>query len=367
MMSDLDIAVLLEPLEGDTPCGESLIHDAEYDAIRNARRADDASVPAGVWQKPIKVADWQEVEERCSRVLSTRSKDLTIAAWLGEAWLNRHGLLALPQCLRLVVELCERYWGELYPLPRDGDLGFRAAPLTWMARAYPDLLAMQVEIFSGAEGLPGTLGQWKNATRTALAVRDRTDVPAAQREASDKACEVLQAAARATPASQLRMALASLEAAKPLVERLDAWCAPRLEHETPSFAVLFETMSEVKTLLMECLAMHPDDLLSPQLQVRAASGEDGEQTASSAGGMFWAATAPTSPTSREIAYRQLELIVDFLARYEPHSPVPYLIRRALEWGKKPLPELLRELISGDVEAQRLWTFLGVVGEGGTEI
>lgn len=73
---------------------------------------------------------------------------------------------------------------------------------------------------------------------------------------------------------------------------------------------------------------------------------------------------PGIPQSRDDAYRQLATIAEYLARYEPHSPVPYLIQRALEWGSKPLPLLLRELTSGDVDGQRLLTFLGLLpGEG----
>ena len=58
------------------------------------------------------------------------------------------------------------------------------------------------------------------------------------------------------------------------------------------------------------------------------------------------------PASREEAYRQLLLIAEYLARTEPHSPVPYLIRRGVEWGNKPLSELLGELISADAESRR---------------
>ena len=66
------------------------------------------------------------------------------------------------------------------------------------------------------------------------------------------------------------------------------------------------------------------------------------------------------PASREEAYRQLLSIAEYLARTEPHSPVPYLIRRGVEWGNKPLSELLGELISADAESRRLWTLLGVL-------
>lgn len=66
------------------------------------------------------------------------------------------------------------------------------------------------------------------------------------------------------------------------------------------------------------------------------------------------------PSSREQAYRQLAQIADYLARTEPHSPVPYVIRRAVEWGNQPLGELLDELISADAESRRLWRLLGVL-------
>ena len=71
-------------------------------------------------------------------------------------------------------------------------------------------------------------------------------------------------------------------------------------------------------------------------------------------------TASGVPQSREDAYRQLGVIAEYLARYEPHSPVPYLIQRALEWGRKPLPVLLAELTSGDADGQKLWSFLGLL-------
>jgi type VI secretion system protein ImpA len=44
--------------------------------------------------------------------------------------------------------------------------------------------------------------------------------------------------------------------------------------------------------------------------------------------------------------------------------VPYLIQRALEWGRTPLPVLLRELTSGDADGQRLWSFLGLLRNEG---
>ena len=48
--------------------------------------------------------------------------------------------------------------------------------------------------------------------------------------------------------------------------------------------------------------------------------------------------------TREQAYQTLARIANFLARIEPHSPVPYLLHRAIAWGGMSLRELLPELL-----------------------
>jgi type VI secretion system protein ImpA len=359
MMLDLDVTSLLQPLPGNSPCGVSLIHDMEYDTIRAARRADDPSVPSGIWQTALKVADWQAVEQDCRHVLATRSKDLTIAAWLGEAWLNRYGLPALPHCFELIGGLCERYWDDLHPMPRDADLGFRAAPLAWIANAYADLLSAQVELFEGRDGLRGTLAQWQSAQHATLTANARKDVPAAQREAATRLSAALKDAARATSPEYLRVRRNALDAARILIDLLDSWCTPRLGAEAPSFARLTEAITQAGLVLAECLSMHPNSE-SPYRAASEAGGTPVVPSSVLAGIDNEARPVPGTPHSREDAYRQLASIAEYLAHYEPHSPVPYLIQLALDWGRKPLPVLLRELTSGDVDGQRLSTVLGLL-------
>jgi type VI secretion system ImpA/VasJ family protein len=68
--------------------------------------------------------------------------------------------------------------------------------------------------------------------------------------------------------------------------------------------------------------------------------------------------------SREDAYRQLSSIADYLEKIEPHSPTPYLVRRAVSWGEMSLAELLKELV-GDNPAnlKPVYSLLGI--EDGT--
>ena len=59
---------------------------------------------------------------------------------------------------------------------------------------------------------------------------------------------------------------------------------------------------------------------------------------------------------------------DYLMQIEPHSPTPYLVKRAIGWGRMTLTELLAELIRNPNDLMELYSFLGMRGsetrEGG---
>jgi type VI secretion system protein ImpA len=46
-------------------------------------------------------------------------------------------------------------------------------------------------------------------------------------------------------------------------------------------------------------------------------------------------------------------------RIEPHSPCPYLVKRAVAWGKMPLTELLQEMVRSEGDLQELYGMLGM--------
>jgi type VI secretion system protein ImpA len=48
--------------------------------------------------------------------------------------------------------------------------------------------------------------------------------------------------------------------------------------------------------------------------------------------------------SRAEAYRQLAQAAARLRELEPHSPIPYLVQRAVELGGLPFPLLIKALI-----------------------
>ena len=68
---------------------------------------------------------------------------------------------------------------------------------------------------------------------------------------------------------------------------------------------------------------------------------------------------PAKVNTRAEAYRLLELAAAFLEQTEPHSPTPYLIKRAITWGRLPLPELMQEVIQEEGDISRYFSLLGI--------
>lgn len=134
------IETLLAPISAESPCGEPIRYAPEFDRLAEARREDDETLPTGVWQSTPQRADWEEVALMASSITTRQSKDLVVMSWLGEAWIKQHGISALPQALSLLALALERYPETLHPLIKDDDYDYRAAPLSWMAHRYMQLL-----------------------------------------------------------------------------------------------------------------------------------------------------------------------------------------------------------------------------------
>lgn len=351
----VSIADLLEPISAASPCGGSLRYENDYGLLRELRREDDTSLPTGVWQSEIKRGDWAALEKLARDILANRSKDLMVAAWLGEAWLHRDGLGGLCRALELLVGLCETYPNDVHPLAEEGDQTWRAAPFDWLVRRYAEILHTRSGLFEASSEFNAfTLSDWQQLQQRQVLRGDNKEAKL-QAETAKLTQQKLNELIRATPVSHWLNCLERLLSSQTSLDHLERWSDATLGEVAPSYSPLRSVIAALTTLMQEYIAMHPQR--PAPVEVASDAQLPGETAdPSSAHTQINGA----SPSSREDAYRQLVLIAEFLARTEPHSPVPYLIHRAVEWGSKPLGELLPELLSTDPEVRRVWTMLGVL-------
>lgn len=357
----IDVAALLAPIPGDHPAGEDLRHSAEVDALNDARRMDD-DTDKGIWQTNEKKADWKQVVSLGSELLTHRSKDLQIAAWVTQALRILQGPSGLATGLDLLRGLVETFWDDLYPRIDGDDLEARLGPILWLNEHLSrDLLTTVVVHPTGVEKHEHTLQDWQSAQRLQkLATRDSRTFREAVDDGAVTVEQIHQARDR-TPTAFYRELRRDLRAARTAADALGLALDRLAGIESPSLRRLTDTLDELTQFAEDSLRQRGaevEEAPPPPPPVDPVLGPDGAvglMTAAAA--MMVPAGPPGAPRSREEAYAMLHLIADFLAREEPHSPTSYLVRRAASWGRLTLPELYAELLGDRGEIGRLFSVL----------
>lgn len=67
-------------------------------------------------------------------------------------------------------------------------------------------------------------------------------------------------------------------------------------------------------------------------------------------------------TNRKVAFERLREVADYLKRTEPHSPVAYLVQRAIKWGDMSLESVIAELVKNNDVRRQVYETLGLKHE-----
>ena len=347
----IDVAAILAPLPGEQPAGVSLRYSGEYERIREARREDDASLPQGIWQAELKRANWDEVVGLCAGALTARSKDLQIAGWLLEGLVHRDGFAGIPVGLGILIGLCRAFWPVLLPEIEENDLSYRIAPFEWLNAHLPQTL-YRLPLTQPGIVTPVAYA-WEHYANALRLEQVQKANPNAKPPAGVRLAE-FEAAVAATPSAFYRGLLARLEASLELVGELDRLLEEKCAKEAPSLAGVRGAFANMQGLVQNVLRNRGEvPAMAEQSKAAPAAAEPADAPPPSA------ASYDGTIHDREQAYRLILEIAEFLARTEPHSPTPYLLRRAYSWGMMPLHELLGEMTRGRNDMAALFELLGL--------
>lgn len=343
---------LLAPISEARPGGEWLRDDPVFAQLRTLREEEDASLPMGVWQRELKRADWEGVERVAMQTLATRTKDLQVAVWLTEAWIHRYGFAGLGQGLRLIAALCRRFWDGLHPpLEEEGSVEGRLLPLVWMTKklAFP-LKSVPVTSPPPEDGKRYAWTDWETGLYLLkVAAVSRDEAESAEAGGMVSQAKFLNSASMtparwfSTLAEDVAGALAALDDVEQLlIER----CG---EAPVPSLTPLRDPLVAIEAFAAGVIAERKE-----KGEVQMAESDSPAPAPSAS---LPPAEGPI--TSRAEAYQRLREAADYLLRTEPHSPVPYLVRRAISWGNMSLAELLEELLHSHSDLPTVETLLGI--------
>jgi type VI secretion system protein ImpA len=345
----IDIESLLQPIAGDNPAGESLQYSGLYDEIREARRADDNVGQGG----DLKTSDWNEVLSLGTKALQERTKDLQVGAWLTEALLKLKGFAGLRDGLKLMGGLHHQFWEHVYPVIDEGDMDARANSLAWLDRQTAfGLKEVSLTNARGAESY--SLLQWESTRLpeefTKIA-QGNAEEAARIKEKSEKATEEWARLTRDTSRQFYEDLSTLLDQCQSEFQALDRVMDEKFGRQTPGLSELKKSLDEVRTLIgklvKEKRAAEPDEV-----------GSDASSSQEQEVGTV-ASTSTSSVRGRQEALKRLAELADFFHKTEPHSPVSYLVQRAVKWGNMPLQDWLQDVIKDASVLGQLQETLGI--------
>jgi type VI secretion system protein ImpA len=332
---------LLSPIAGDNPSGQDVRYDTKlllYDKIKEARRVDD-NLAQGAWEHERKVADYALVGKLAQEALTTRTKDLQLAAWLTEAALRTEGFSGLRQGLVLCHGLIDRYWDTLYPPLEDGDSELRAAPMDWLGSALEIPLKNTPLVRAGYDWLK--LKESRVVGYEDQAKTDKDKKARAKMLAEGKlAPEAFDKAFVETPKAFYLQSEKDLDSCLEALKSLDDLCTAKFGDAAPSLGKLKIGLEEVRhavhTLLEKKRETEPDPV-----EEKPAVGAEGGATAAADGSganpgtpvIVISVMNSSEPADRREVIASVARAAAFLRKREPHSPAPYLMMRGLRWGE----------------------------------
>jgi type VI secretion system protein ImpA len=362
--SVLDLDPLLTPIAGKNPAGESLRYAGPYDAIQEARREDDA-LAQGEWKRETKTADWAGVITMATEALAGKSKDLQIAAWLVEALVKRHGFAGLSEGLRLLRELQERFWESLHPSIEGGDVEPRIGPLEWMNEKLPPSIRA-VAVTQSTDGDAYSWLHWKESRTVDNLARQNPEAHQAALAEGKLSGERFDKAVAGTPRTYYETLDEDLNQCWDESEGLAKVVDSKFGRGAPSLLNIKKALEDCRTLITSIVKkkreLEPD---TAPAQPQRGSEPVGRPRAPSAVPLSSPSeNVPFAPQDRVDALRRLAAVADFFRRTEPHSPVSYLVQRAVHWGEMPLEVWLRDVISDENVLARVRETLGLRDQGG---
>ena len=368
----VDTEALLAPLAGAGGAGENAKHLAEYDSVLRevrAARAAAAALPGDAAAgEERKAANWGKIESESVEILRSKSKDLQVCAWMTEALVNNHGFAGLRDGLRVMTGLHERFWEGVYPEIYRGDEepddDGNPPPLpddAYDARILA-LEAMDRSVALALRNVPLTRSVFGHHSFEKYEYSSKFVIPEdldsldaderryieTQKAEGKITAEQWQKAKDATPADFYRLQLALLGECGEGFATFRRVVNERYEN-APGFPQLEKTLDQITSAVRNVLKEKVPDFGREGGAASGAAeqpGAAGGET-SGAGADNGAPSAAGQTRSRQEALRKLQEVADFFRRTEPHSPVSYLVHRAVKWGNMPLDAWLGEVLKND--------------------
>lgn len=358
----LDVARLVAPISDESPVGTDLRHDSSptsvyyqvKDARSQARNLERAAEMSGDTDSPP--ADWRPVLRVAPDVLADKSKDLEIAAYLIEALARTNGFAGLRDGFRVARGLVEQYGDDLFPLPDEDGLETRVAPLTGLNGEDVDGTLvhpiLNIPLTQPSSSEPLAAAQYQQARELERATPEARERRMAQGAAS---LQQFDTAVAETSREFFANLLDDIDACRAEFDGLNAALDDKYGEFAPPSSNLRGALEKCRETL---LAIARDKLPADEPDAEENS-DDAAQGAGEGATVQQSVQDAGAIRSREDAFRILSKVSEYFRKAEPHTPISYALDQVVRWGRLPLPELLKELISDESTVSQMFRLVGI--------
>ena len=373
----LDFDSLLAPIADDAPSGPSLREHPElsraFYAVREARNMameaeralarlalrqnSDFDKQPGGQEESRPVPNWGKVFDMAADLLCHHSKDLWAVSWLIEANIRISGLAGLRDGLRLCRLMSEQFWETIHPRPdEDEGTGHSVAQLAGLDNTLGAVLEAAPILPTDDQITWSSYQQAIDLDKLAPELRDeRIQAGAVTTQAFEKAMRDAGRQTLLEVQADLAETMGELKLFAETMHRLcgkDAsgipLCPPtsKLERTLDRLTQTFNTFT--RGMLVEAVAGESTE--------GAIAGELTEASShqQASGNLMQRPVA-----SRDEALQHLLRVADYFRKAEPHSPVSYALEQAVRWGRMPLPDLLKDLVSDQTVLGEVFKRMGI--------
>jgi type VI secretion system protein ImpA len=360
----IDFEAILQPISEENPSGESLQYSGLYDEIREARRADE-NLSQGQWQIELKVADYRQVIQLAVPALERQTKDLQIGVWLSESLVKEYGFAGLRDSLKLLVGLQETFWETLFPEIDEGDMEGRANAIEWLD-GQVSFATKQAKITGGAGY---SYFDFEDSKR--FDIPENIDTLDSTDQQKFRELQAQAEKENRVTADKWRKAKAASRRAfyEELVFVLDECSAQFKEfnrvieekfdrNQVPGTSNLKKALDDIQSLVKKLYEEKRAEEPDPADEAPTETAEEGSEATAANGGVKTVAVAAGAIQNRQDALKRLADLAEYFRKTEPHSPISYLVQRAVKWGEMPLESWLQDVIKDEAVLFQLRQTLG---------
>lgn len=334
----INIEAYLQDIDPDHVCGDDLQYDPEFIALEQAIKGKPEQQVGGTIQE-AEPPNWREIK-KSSESLLTRTIDLRILIFYLRSLIATEGYTGLQQGLELLKTLVEHRWNEVHPLldPDDDNDPTERVNILMALCDYETMLRPLTQIPLIESKLIGKF----NFREVSIAAGKTTAT------STEKVVEQssINGAIQDSEAESLIQTLGALTDSLDYLNQLEKFVTEQVgTSDAPSFAELRNFLKEARAFLLDWhnikgIGQAIEESVSEQETEIQADGTTVTVSTKSVSGTI---------NNNQDVLKALNMICDYYRKYEPSSPVPMFLERAMKLVGKSFMEVLEDIAPNGVD------------------